>query len=314
MTTPPFYCPKCNHPINIHAAPGQLLQCPNCHKTFPAPRIAHPHSPQPTPAARPAVFRPPPAPGATAPTTTYTPPAYRGANRFSGIALTSLAFALLYFLPLGILVIAFSFILVYALPALALITIVLGIAAILKTARRTVRGRAIAITALTIGCLELAFAAVVIPFAHRSATEAEHRIRCASHLRTLGTALILYSFEHRGALPDRLEDLPLSQDVAADNFICPSSNDTPAAGTTKQLAANLQSPGHQSYIYLGKGRTSSQGYGTVLIYESLAHHGEGFNVLLNDGRAIYLQGPVARKISAELQSGKNPPPSLNPDR
>jgi hypothetical protein len=125
---------------------------------------------------------------------------------------------------------------------------------------------------------------------------------------------MLYSHEHRGALPDRLEDLPLTEDITAQDFICPSSNDTPAAGAKDQLAANLQLPGHQSYIYLGKGKTYYSTFGTVLVYESLGHHGEGFNVLLGDGRAIYLQGPVARKISAELQSGKNPPPSLNPDR
>jgi hypothetical protein len=308
MTPPTLHCPKCNHPLSVHAAPGQLLQCPNCHATFPAPRTA-----QQGVAPSPGDTAPSPRP-VTVPMTNYTPPAYRSANRFSGIALTALVFAVIYFLPLGILLIAFSFILIYALPALALITIMLGVLAIVKTSRRTVRGRAIAITALTIGCLELVFAGLVIPFAHRSAEEAERRIRCASHLRALGFALMLYSNEHRGALPDRLEDLPLSEQVTGDEFICPSSTETPAGGTGKQLAASLQLPGHQSYIYLGKGRTYYQGYDAVLIYESLGHHGnrfgEGFNVLLNDGSAIYLHGPMARKISAELQSGMNPPPSL----
>ena len=122
----------------------------------------------------------------------------------------------------------------------------------------------------------------------------------------------LYANENKGLYPPRLEDLLLTQDISAENSSCPTTNDTPAPGTTpKQQAANLSKGGHSSFIYLGNGKNFSANAKVILAYEPLSNHNNhGMNVLFADGHAEFpLTLPSQKRVQAELQSGQNPPPS-----
>lgn len=134
--------------------------------------------------------------------------------------------------------------------------------------------------------------------------EAGGRQRCPSNLSHIGLITHWYADAHGGRLPDDVNGLFASGYLSPADFVCPSSGDTPAA-----TAARIQSPGHCSYIYLGKGRTQKEATANfVLAYESLTNHrGEGMNVLYGTGDVEWLDAGEARAVLAELATGHNPP-------
>ncbi|HEY8665921.1 MAG TPA: H-X9-DG-CTERM domain-containing protein [Tepidisphaeraceae bacterium] len=134
--------------------------------------------------------------------------------------------------------------------------------------------------------------------------------KCGSNLRQIGQAMMLYANEHHGKYPDMIEEL-LDEDFGAEILVCPSTNDTKAIGaTTQAIAANVATPGHLSYIYLGKGFTSQCLPNTVLCYEPVTNHGDGSNVLFGDGHVEFMSAAQMKKIIADLNAGRNPPGSV----
>ncbi|HEY8667008.1 MAG TPA: H-X9-DG-CTERM domain-containing protein [Tepidisphaeraceae bacterium] len=140
--------------------------------------------------------------------------------------------------------------------------------------------------------------------------ETAQRINCAANLRQIGQAMRLYANDHEGQYPDALEGL-LEEEIGTALFTCPDTTDTPAAGpTTRAIGASLATPGHVSYVYLGKGLTDKCPPATVLLYEPLANHNHaGSNVLFGDGHVNFIPAATMQKILAELAAGQNPPPS-----
>jgi prepilin-type processing-associated H-X9-DG protein len=99
--------------------------------------------------------------------------------------------------------------------------------------------------------------------------------------------------------PDSLATLLLSTDLTAECLICPSSNDEKAPGATPaEQAANLQSHGHLSYIYLGNGLTTTTATSTTPVaYEPLMNHDDdGTNILFGDGHVEWFNRPGAARI------------------
>src|SRR5205823_5856353 len=84
-----------------------------------------------------------------------------------------------------------------------------------RAAHRRRRGRRLAVAGLVLGCLGLALAALFVASipAHLRGMEMAHRVRCAANLRQIGMAIVAYANENRGALPPRLEEVLLTQDV-----------------------------------------------------------------------------------------------------
>jgi prepilin-type processing-associated H-X9-DG protein len=145
------------------------------------------------------------------------------------------------------------------------------------------------------------------------AREAPNRAKCARILKQLGGAIEAYANENKGVYPANFADLMLSQDIPAEFFICPSTNDDKATGVTpEQRAASLSTKGHNSYIYLGAGKSANTPANAVLIYEPLTNHQQnGMNVLFADFHVQFIAKPLAQKIEAELKAGQNPPPSYH---
>ena len=102
------------------------------------------------------------------------------------------------------------------------------------------RGRAERVSVLFSATLGLAGTALVVfgwpPIARqRMGTQP-----CASNLRQVGQALLLYSMDHGGRLPDRLQDLTTgTYSLTEQALICADGPDR---------------PGQVSYDYLGAGR------------------------------------------------------------
>jgi prepilin-type processing-associated H-X9-DG protein len=153
---------------------------------------------------------------------------------------------------------------------------------------------------------------ILLPSLNR-ARETANRVKCASNLRQIGQAMLLYANENGGAYPPRPEDLLLTQEITSSIFVCPSSNDTPAPGTSaNQWASGLSTGGHDSYVYCGKGLTYSGPANVVLVYEPPSNHsGDGCNVLFGDGHVEFITRGTAQTMISQLQAGQNPPPVLS---
>src|SRR5690349_1481742 len=129
---------------------------------------------------------------------------------------------------------------------------------------------------------------ILLPSLSR-ARETANRVKCASNLRMIGQAILLYSNENRGAYPPSFNVLLTTEDISADVFNCPTSSDTPAPGTTpQQQAAALNTAGHLSYVYVGSGLTNRAGASTVVAYEPLTNHNDGCNILWGDGHVSWV--------------------------
>lgn len=134
------------------------------------------------------------------------------------------------------------------------------------------------------------------------------RIKCASNMKQIGSAILLYSNENHNLYPTHLEDLLLTEDISADVFVCPCTNDGPATGpTTRAVADALTTGGHLSYVYLGAGLKNDCDADTVVLYEPLSNHaGNGMNVLFGDGHVEFIDAANARQITDRAASGERP--------
>jgi hypothetical protein len=199
-------------------------------------------------------------------------------------------------------------------PVLAIVFGAIGLKKIRHDPR--LRGRKLAKAGLILGCVGIATSvlqvAILVPALARG-REMANRVHCASNMRQIGQALLLYANDMKGPYPPSLPVLLTTQDIRAADFCCPSTTDTPAPGTSPQAQAASMSAGggagkHLSYVYVASGLTSSAGPDTVLMYEPLANHAnDGINVLFGDGVVHFVPRADAEKLIAELNAGQNPP-------
>jgi prepilin-type processing-associated H-X9-DG protein len=194
---------------------------------------------------------------------------------------------------------------------MGLVAVILGIFGVVRAGKPEVggKGKGMAIAGIVlgaVGCVAVLFAlpmvAVLLPSLNR-ARETANRVQCASHLRQIGQAMMLYANENNGKFPDSPDKLVTDESLPLTAFLCPSTTDTPAPN-----AAGLTSGGHDSYVYLGKGLTSGVGGHAVLAYEATSNHGgTGSNFLFGDGHVAFVPAAAATQMIAQLQSGQNPP-------
>ncbi len=118
-----------------------------------------------------------------------------------------------------------------------------------------------------------------------------NRAKCASNLHQIGLGILLYQQDNGGQYPDTLGRLIEDEQIGAEVFVCPGSNDEKSPGaTTRAVVADIDAgpAGHHcSYLYVGRGLTDKTVKdATVVCYEPLTNHDDdGSNVLFGDGHA-----------------------------
>jgi len=164
------------------------------------------------------------------------------------------------------------------------------------TARRTMSSGK---KALIFGILGAAMLAAAIAVFHPQPPHVEsNRLWCASRLRQIGLACVMYAnTQPNGEFPDSLQTMLKYTDITAEAFVCPSTSDTMAT------AAGPLSPGHVSYVYLGRGMTNNLASSVVLAYEPLSNHAdEGMNVLYGDCHVEWLTKAQALRMLQGLRT------------
>lgn len=138
----------------------------------------------------------------------------------------------------------------------------------------------------------------------------DNAVHCASNLRMIGQAILIYRNENAGVYPPDFAALIRDVDIGAESFICHSSNDTRAAPGQGlgAVLADFALPGHCSYIYCGAGLDAvSEQLTMIIAYEPLGHHDSGSNVLFADGHVEFISPIRMPGLIAQLEAGRNPP-------
>ncbi len=130
---------------------------------------------------------------------------------------------------------------------------------------------------------------IALPSLSRS-RETANRVKCASNLRQIGQACLMYANEHKGKYPPDIAELVKTQDIGPEVFICP--------GTPEELPANLRGQSnaegakwvaqHSHYHYVAAGKTTAMALETIVAYEDMSNHEQGINILFADGRVEYM--------------------------
>ena len=164
--------------------------------------------------------------------------------------------------------------------------------------------------------------AVLLPSLCRS-SETANRVKCASNLKQIGQAILLYTQENGGQYPTSLSVLMSHEDLVAEVVTCPSSADerspaTNAAGIIADVAAaETNAPGHMhclSYIYVGRGLTDKTASETTIVaYEPMENHSRDItNVLFGDGhvdslgKQPWLQAAAASGLKLDAAPARQP--------
>jgi len=188
------------------------------------------------------------------------------------------------------------------------------------------RGPTVVSVLVVVGIIALLIS-IVLPGMCR-AREQANRVKCASNMKQIGLAAVMWAQAHGGKFPDDLDAILTDEDLAPAVFNCPTSPDSPAQGETPEhLLEDLHKPGHLSYVYIGKGLTTDSPPDTVLLYELARNHSDGdmsvsgqfrtgpksdgMNVLCADGHVEWIGAFEADALLKRVQEG--PLPVLLPD-
>jgi prepilin-type processing-associated H-X9-DG protein len=169
------------------------------------------------------------------------------------------------------------------------------------------RGRRMSQAAIVLGVVNLVLSVALVGASFPATARARQRaqqIKCASNLRQISMAIIMYTNANRGFVPPDLDALmPFfgTPQGAAAVCTCP---DAAARGVPPATAGKAM---NYSYVYvqptvprINQIRGPST---TVAAYEPLANHGgRSVNVLFWDGHVELLEGAAAQTMVAQLQA------------
>jgi hypothetical protein len=165
---------------------------------------------------------------------------------------------------------------------------------------------------IAVGLLALLIAIILMIPSPSRAGPAANRVRCASNLRQIATAMHLYANENGGAMVPDLFALLDTQDMVPEVFTCPQSPEDRAPGTQPaERRAQILAGGHLSYIYIGgQGLLHDLNPLDVIMFEPLSNHGDagmhGMNVLHPDGMVEWIDETKGKSILAQHAAGVRP--------
>jgi prepilin-type processing-associated H-X9-DG protein len=131
--------------------------------------------------------------------------------------------------------------------------------------------------------------AIMLPSLNRARAVA-NRVACASNMRMISTALTQYASANGNVYPPDFNPLLNQGLVTAHVLECPALGPSSSGASPYVLVANHPMPAN-----------------AVILYEPVADHKDGANMLFGDGSVQFIPSPRAQNVISDLQSGINPP-------
>lgn len=190
-------------------------------------------------------------------------------------------------------------------PILALPAIFCGVAALIKISRSngSLKGNAFAITGIVIPVVMLFFMPFILAILMPALSKTKHiahRSVCATNLRTLSLAMIIYANDNGDRLPfsDNWSDVLIQKaDVSPKSFLCPG-DDAVVGQSSYALNRNAAEkhvrklrPDMVLLFETSAGQTAARHWNLVGGPESITtehHNGEGCNVVFVDGHTEFI--------------------------
>jgi hypothetical protein len=136
---------------------------------------------------------------------------------------------------------------------------------------------------------------ILLPSLNR-ARETANRVKCASNMRQIGMAILLYSNDMKGAYPPDLGTLLKTEDITAAVFVCPDTGKSPPPGMSPDEAADWVNK-NTDYVYIGSNLKQGAAPSVVVCYEKPEDHGnDGQNILFGDGHIEFCKPELAQKL------------------
>jgi prepilin-type processing-associated H-X9-DG protein len=145
--------------------------------------------------------------------------------------------------------------------------------------------------------------AIALPAMNRS-REVANRVKCASNMRQVGQAILLYANEHKGNYPPDLGTLTMTEDIGPIVFLCPDSNKSlpkDMDNMTPEQKADWVNR-NSDYVYVGQDMNFNGPPDRVVMYENIQDHGQGMNMLYGDGHVEFQMRQVAQQLINGLKN------------
>ena len=107
----------------------------------------------------------------------------------------------------------------------------------------------------------------------------QRRMKCAANLQKIGAAFRIYAAEHHETEP-LLNWLVQQGDLDRADLVCPSAKDRPP-----------------NYVVIPRPRSGTNPADGILAYEPLSNHGDGANVLFDDGHCKFVPREQLQKLN-----------------
>jgi prepilin-type processing-associated H-X9-DG protein len=147
---------------------------------------------------------------------------------------------------------------------------------------------------------------ILLPSLNR-AREAANRVKCASQLRQMGMAMVMYVNDNNGAMPPDLATLLESAELPPQLVLCPSVGrtvpNTWSDMTVEQRGEWINANSNYRYLPTAKLPTKRSSE-IVVMYELPDNHRDGGNVLFADGHVEFL--PSFQLERALKRAGEQP--------
>jgi len=145
-----------------------------------------------------------------------------------------------------------------------------------------------------------------------SENERGKAFRAMTQLREIGNALLIYSNAHNHLLPPTIGAVVASGDVDVRDFIQVAPFAKLPAGVPEERTKQGEWIDKMLKVtYIGAGKKESDfPEGAVVAYSQAENRSKTLIVLRVDGSVEIVEDAAAEKVVAELQAGKNPPPSM----
>ena len=197
--------------------------------------------------------------------------------------------------------------------------ILLGRRGLLRAGELSGRGRGKAKAAVVLGVINLALSVLLTAAAFPAMAHARRKaneMRCASNLRQLSVAMLMYAQDNRGFLPPDFD--------AVQKYLGPPLN-AAVVCTCHEASAQGLAPASvglgtkYSYIFVPPPAPRLAQIGSPATvpaaYEPLANHGgRGINVVYWDGHVQWHPAPAAQRLIAQIQATQSalPQPAAGP--